>query len=464
MRAMSTLTTTAATKATLSVLALLAPFLAAAPPAGAAAPAQTGTSYESFCPRMHRPVSHVKTFFNTPEQDTISPITKALVGLACAAAKGTTIRISLYYLDYLGEDSELARLLTVLDYVHRTRNVTIDAVLEGTLIDSDPAFTAAKDRLKEFANVAICPRGCLSERTGTDVQGDIQHSKVFMVGNTIWRTGYDPVVVSSSANWSWSQLRDRQQSAVMVWDDSKLYQEYATRWAIMDTCASWKLGCAAWNGQLASRGLDPNHYGIVRREDGLWSEVNPQIRYGSPGRGLSVQFSPWVSGDPVAQALRDTNCTRGGEVRLGHLVVAAGRTAVIDALSTLRQNGCSVQVLVSAAPFQQAISGEQAMRSAGLDVSCVPGLHDKFITFDSRVGDPNSRRVVWSGSQNLYSGSLRVDDEELLRLSVRDATGQAAIDNAAAYASYRNHWAHLAALRVSCPTTATQTAPMREPS
>lgn len=420
--------------------------------------------FQRFCPPMDRPTSHLKTYFSRPYTPDVSPVTQALVGIACAAAPNATIRVALFYLDYIGPDSEVLRLLNVLEYVHRTRHVSVNVVLEHQQFRSgDPAFIIPLNHLQRFAHVDFCERGCLSTRTPGAAPDDIQHMKFFLLDDTIWLSGADPVVFQSTANWSWTQLRKRQQSAVMMWDDPVLYREFATRWATMHTCAAWNRGCAGWNGQLSSRGLDPARYGIADH-DGIWTDASPHPRPGSPGGGVRVWFAPWPTpDDPIARGLRATECTSGGEVRLGQLQVAADRPAVIDALSALQRQGCNVRILVSAAAWAPTINGLRALRTAGLDVGCVPGLHDKFITFNSRVSDPHSRRVVWAGSQNVYAGSLHTDDEEVLRISVADASGSAVADNTAAYNAYRAHWSHMATLRASCPSVATQAPSMREP-
>jgi len=447
----------AATAAVAAASLLLSLTAAPTSPAQAQGPQQ-------FCPPMQRPSAHLTTYFTQPGSSSVSPVTKALVGLTCAAAPKATIRIALYYLDYIGPDSEVNHLLGALEYVHRTRQVKIKVVLERQQFASgDPEFIAPLRRLRQFAHVNFCRLGCMYERPPGNSADLVQHMKFFIVGDTLWRSGQDRVVFQSSANWSWTQLREREQSAIMVWDDPVLYREFATRWGTLYTCAAWKRGCSAWNGQLSTLRLDRASYGIADHSR-LWTEAIPHQRPGSPGRGVRVFFAPWPApDDPVARELLATKCGRGGEVRLGEVVVSADRPRVIDALSTLKRHGCSVRVLVSATTWQPIITGVRTLRRAGLDVGCVAGLHDKFMTFNSHVGSTRSRRLVWAGSQNLYALSLRADDEEVLRVSVLDARGSAIPENVAAYAAYRAHWAHMSTRRTSCPSVATKAPSTREP-
>lgn len=433
---------------TAGVLSLLTALLTAllAGPTPSRAHAGTGP-----CPALHQPLSRVRVFFSEPTASKPSPITSALVRATCAAARGSYINFSLYYVDYLGDDSEVNRIFDALAWVHRNRGVRVRGIIEKQLYATkDPAYTSAIDRLRQFARIDLCRSGCLSERSAP--VADIQHSKVFLVSNTRWKSGTDRVVLQSSANWSWTQLRGREQSAVMIWDDPTLYHEYAVRWSTMHVCASDPRGCAAWNDQLAARGLDPQLYGLVE-SDGVWSDAVPHTRLGSPGRGTGVDLSPWQDdSDPVAVQLRRTGCRTGGTLRINHMFVASGRQKVIGALVDLQAQGCDVRVLVSSRSYPAYVAGISAMRAAGLHVSCAADVHDKYIVFDSFVGSPTSARTVWTGSQSLSWGALRYNDETFLKISAGQAAGDAVAENAAAYDAYAAHWQALYQQRVRCPT------------
>lgn len=156
----------------------------------------------------------------------------------------------------------------------------------------------------------------------------------------------------------------------------------------------------------------------------------------APVRGLLSA----VQSDPIASLLWDVmaNNENGNAV----VWVAHGylgfREAVLNALISLHRMGADVRVLTST-----DIAGSYALPKlslGGVRVRDLPrgggggiiGFHNKSILADAVYpieGRTRRRQLVWTGSHNLYDGSLEQADEDLVR-----------IEDGRVYDSFRNNF------------------------
>lgn len=367
-----------------------------------------------------------------------SSMTRRLMGLFCAAANHSTISIAMYYIrrDKRGADSY--KILTALQRVHRFRGVHVRIILERRLYRRGSAMLPTLSYLRSFANVVLCSTGCRGVRTL-----GVEHDKFVTVSDTRWSSRVTPVTWTSSANWSEAQLQYHWQSSMVVYGDPAITKALRTRWDSMAACAQ-PGGCGTWNTKLVRRGLSPQRYGVQKVDD-VWQDVWQEEFPGSSGRGLGMSFTPHGVGDAVADALDRYTCDPVNQpdhvtVRVAHSFISRGRSAVVQALKRLQDAGCHVSVLSQIPNKRTHINYVRSV--LGVDaVRCLPLMHDKSIMVDAlRVGDQTPERVVWSGSEGLAAFSLHLNDNQVLRLSVEEASPEYRDDNAAVYAAFGRQW------------------------
>jgi phosphatidylserine/phosphatidylglycerophosphate/cardiolipin synthase-like enzyme len=396
------------------------------------------------CNRMPRPRQLNTVWFTNPDLRGTSPITKRLSSLFCAAAPGATVNIAMYYVRAGDRGSDVRPILTALQRMVRFRDLTVRFILEGKLYRRGSPLRSTLKELRAFGTVIRCDWGCRS-RKPTPAQGGshsgIQHHKFITVSDMSWTRRVDPVVVSSSANWSHSQLHNRWQSAVMSYGDQELAREFSVQTNLLRVCAG-RGGCAAWSSHLDKLGLAPEEHGVEMFNQ-VWHDAQEQSaeRSGDVGRGSGVIFSPWRGADRLAEALGEYTCGTDGSVRVAHMFITRARTPVLNALDALQSQGCDVRVILTSTTNSTSQQGIQLARERGLNVTCAEGMHDKVILVDAyRASDGARERVLWTGSQSLGGNALRANEEAMLRLSVFEAEGAAANANASVFARFGTHW------------------------
>ena len=345
--------------------------------------------------------------------------------------------IALYFLVPGNPDTDpIVRALTL---VHRYRGVHVRILLDGKSFvgGANPLILS---RLRAFADVRTCLNGCRSSVPGVG----LLHSKFVTISDMTWSSRRDPVTLSSSANWSVSQLHQMWQSAQVFYDDARLTREHTIRFENMLACGTLGSGCGSWRPSL--NGVTLSSTTFAQRFVGkVWVDPNLGVRSGDTGRGTSVQFAPSAAGtDPAIDEINGYACTpthRTVRLAIFNMTNARAR-AVAKALATLRGRGCDVQVVLSkpsAAASEQA--DLQALRDQSVPTTCVMNVHDKFMLFDAvGAADRSSQRVVVAGSANLTSTSLLYNDENTTRTSTLGATGHAATANARMYTAYLANW------------------------
>ncbi len=399
------------------------------------------------CPGMRRPAA-TTAWFVRPDPRHRSPLARHIGRLVCSAAPGATIDIAMYFIRSRNLDTDT--ILDSLRQVARYRHVRVNVIVEGRLYAGHSTLRTSWHDLAGFAHVHSCDLGCHDQRRRvTGESPSIMHQKLVRISDTVWRSGVDPVVLFSSANWSEAQLRERWQSAVVVYDDLRLSTAVRSQWLMLGACSS-RAGCGAWN-----RNVDPLRptpgIGPMHEVGGIWFRRMAEFETDA-GRGVGLTFTPRVSGDPVATALDDFTCTPQHRlVRVAHMFITSSRARVIRSLARLRNAGCDVRVDMSRPGSRAQRSGIRRMAQIRVPVGCVSAVHDKLILVDGvRRSTGAADQMVLMGSQSLGGTALRRNDETLLRLGTATATGAAQRANHRVFEGYLAHWRALDRHRGSC--------------
>ncbi|WP_019136627.1 phospholipase D-like domain-containing protein [Cellulomonas massiliensis] len=310
-----------------------------------------------------------------------------LKGVLCATSSRATVRVSLYLL--APDDASAATLLRTLEYLHRERKVTVAFLLERT---GTGAMDATARRLRSFAQVTVCDRGC-ANGSGTD---GAMHNKVVAISDTRWRSGVDRAVVLSSANWSDRQLGQYWQTVVTFHQDDRLYAAHLHNFDYQRACAT---GCR--------------------------TALKPVVDTDA-GRGTQVSFFPQDGDDNVVDLLDSVGCVAGSKIEVAMYIASPSRSRAISrALARLVHDGCSVRLVMSRSGIYAndaevrrtlAASGARAMR-------CTDLMHGKFLVMRDVVLDGRpGQTLVSDGSQNWTFSGLRTNDDATFVLSTAGAS------------------------------------------
>jgi hypothetical protein len=401
------------------------------------------------CTPSAAPSRGAAAWFGGPWVRSTSPISRQLARLFCAAAPGSTVDISMYFVRAVLDRSDVGAILVPLQRVARYRGVRVHFMLEGRLYGRGAAFASSTRILRRIGTVTFCNAGCRNERpAGTRGEG-ILHHKFITISDMSWRRGADPAVVVSSANWSQSQLHNFWQSALLLYDDQALFRQFDVQWNTMAACSR---GCASWAARLSRLSLAPRTYGLTN-SNGVWNDAVPVERLGGSTTGRGVTFSPWPGVDPMAAALRSYRCVPGHRtIRVGHMFITSGRQSIIDALAALRARGCRVQVILRQLPGKTQLQAAiKLMARARLPLGCLDRMHNKIVLIDAvRVSDGRPDLAMWMGSQSLGLSALRTNDESLLRTSSAAASGPDRIANQRMYLAFNANWEQMARVQKRC--------------
>jgi phosphatidylserine/phosphatidylglycerophosphate/cardiolipin synthase-like enzyme len=381
---------------------------------------------------------------NDPTANRTSSMATNLRDLFCSAAPKATVRVALFL---LASDEESEVMLGALEAVSHDRGVRVEVLLEDKPYTS-PIGRRIRKRLAQFATLRTCTKGCRSLSPDATM-----HDKFVTVSDMSWAPGADSVLWTSSANWTWRQLRQYWQTGVLIYGDRTLTREFDARFESMTACGQAG-GCGAWKPSVFGRPL-PDAYRLVQTGDN-WTDAGFGWLSGDAGSGTRVLFSPVQpkTGDPVVTQLKRYACTpEHRTVRLGVFAMSTYRGPVIaKALGQLRERGCDVQALISTPqPVVVKQKGVAELRAQGVATSCVVLMHDKFVYLDvvDRVtGEP--RRVLWTGSQNFTGTGIYANDDTMITMEAELATGQRAADIRSLGSWYLSRWGALAQRTVPC--------------
>jgi phosphatidylserine/phosphatidylglycerophosphate/cardiolipin synthase-like enzyme len=152
----------------------------------------------------------------------------------------------------------------------------------------------------------------------------------------------------------------------------------------------------------------------------------PRGYFGSSASNTQVYASPEQDTDLVANRLSYINPDSNCRIRVMEASINDTRSAVVNELVSLHQNGC--QIWVDTGSIQsQSLS---ALKAAGIPVHTSP-VHDKAIIIYGRYnGSTADRPVILTGSHNLTESALRYNDEILVKVE----------DSQPLYNAFYNHF------------------------
>ncbi|MBK8446622.1 MAG: hypothetical protein IPL41_08075 [Micropruina sp.] len=351
-----------------------------------------------------------RAYFNDPlvtsKQYTISKKIRSLIDTTPGRTKkssGAVIRVAMYTYSS-GEQATIDALVRAAK-----RGVTVKLLLDSdnTL---EPGSTHYADYFRALARkypkftVSFCPigRGCI----GNAHPGSNNHNKFFLFSRT---DGSARVVVQSSANLNKTNSVAYWNNAVVL-VNSGLYLDYLAYFNDL------------WAQQPSS------HYG----------------RIATSGSATAWHF-PMIAGDPVAETLSsDVACSGNTAVgSKGRTIVRVAmkdfyRVEVAAALWYLADRGCLVDVAYDEPAQFEPYRSQSAAVVATLQVPLTnPGgrirlfvagpataaqpkrrlIHSKHLLIEGGYAGRKNTKVVFTGSHNFSYGSLRDNDETLLRVT-----------------------------------------------
>lgn len=402
------------------------------------------------------PTDQAAVWFSRPGEASPSVAARRISQAICSAATGATVNVAMYFVRHDPGQHDSNLILDSLRAMALFRGVKVRFVLEGRLLRTGMPLRSTLSRLQTFAKVVVCNNGCHNVGASPEAGGvpSINHHKFVTISDMRWSSGVDPLVLSSTANWSRAQLSGAWQSTIARWKDPVLAREFNAQFEQLWTCGYASPWCSTWDAARAGRYADAR-YGLTREEDLFFERT--QEHPGAPGSGITVAFTPQRTSDRLALALERYTCAAGHRtVRMAHMFATPVRSRVLDALAGLRDRGCDVQVVMAPPIGQGQEDAIHLMQGAGLPVRCATGVHEKLVLLDAVDSQGRPDRVLWSGSQSLGGYALRRNDEALLRVGSVGASGVWARSNATIWTGYSRYWSQMNAAAGTCRMVSTQ--------
>lgn len=416
------------------------------------------------CPTLTTVPRSFEAWFNTDDMETrgyLDPkdqrpwsFANRIAQVVCGAAPNSTIMIGMFFIRAIGTtdrpESDAEVIWRAMDYVHTKRNVTIGMVLDGGGITSSAAKSNIYKRLRDTgtAKVYWCYNGCFNTNHKSTFPYALNHEKFMTISNTIWDTsgGTHPAVYSSSGNFSRSQVRTYWQEGSLIYNDLKLYQNFALRYANMKICTGSTTGPSdCRNGRWVQNVGDV--YQTFRKSRGIW--IDSLYRHPTDAdRGTTVSFSPQskTADDYYTKQFDNVDCTVDKKIR-GAMYRLTDTRALqfVAAMKRLKSNGCDVKILLSQKGGASTISNKVAalLKKSSLtsNVKCtaVP-IHTKMILIGPASN--NSGRVLF-GTANMSTSGLRYSEEHVITIDSRRASDQYREDIRRVYGVYMAGWNEL---------------------
>jgi len=393
---------------------------------------------------MARPNRSMVAFATNPTVNRTSSMTRELSRLFCAVAPNASVRVAMFL---VSSDSESRVILNSLKKVHRYRNVHVEVLAEAVPY-KDNVVAKLRRSVGSFATVRTCTKAC---RSDVPVEGNM-HQKFVTVSDMTWSKGKDPVLWSSSANWTKKQLRKYWKTGVLMYNDRTLTREFDARFESMRACGL-SGGCGRWRPSVFGSQLSASYR--ILSVNRVWRDAGFDWRAGDGGDGTRVIFSPTRPGfDPVISELSRFSCTpqhRTVRIAVFRMSVYRGRT-IAKAFGDLRRRGCDVRSVASTGGRSSAaVHGVRDMRAQGVRTVCVDLMHDKFVYLD--VVDRTTkapRLVLWTGSQNFTGAGIGFNDDLMVAMDATTARGQRVSDIRNIASAYRWRWEALTKHTTGC--------------
>lgn len=360
----------------------------------------------------------IETVFNTPgfHGASTSTIEDKLIEMTRMAKPGSTIRAALYGVDRKPIMQELV--------LASMRGVDVQVVLDGGNFSRSQEEGSAVNMLVHgfdgneglrCANEASedCVKFChgplegpiklLKLKKNYQLGGScrglvINHNKLFLFSEL--QDGSKNVIAQTSANMQTHQL-EMYNDLVIIKNDEAFFDGF------MDY----------WNKLHTDRTV-------------LLKKSFPNI-HSQDSRLTSYFFPRLVSKDPVADLLKRVDChIPGSTIRASQ--AAFTRSKVAKEMKRLKDEGCSLQVIVRIDPAQHS-PARDVRETIGTDMVVLPykgtgpgeesvnSIHTKIVLIDAAIdGSSEKIPVVLTGSHNLDLFSLRTNDETLIQIRDQD--------------------------------------------
>ncbi|MFE0737311.1 phosphatidylserine/phosphatidylglycerophosphate/cardiolipin synthase family protein [Streptomyces sp. NPDC058855] len=401
-------------------VALAAAFLASvftvsATPAGAeTTPATAGVTTQAV---FNNPIGTVA------EQRAIVDKQIELIG---GAPAGSLIRLSYYYLN----DPDFADALIAA----HDRGVRVQAIFDEKALHKEyaPIYSRLAEKLgsdptePSFLMTCGTGRGCVGTRMNNGVVA-INHNKFMLFTET---QGTERVVVQSSANLHTG--RDGRlgwNNALVLAGNDAIYEAYK-----------------GYFEDLRARIPNNDYYRTGRPP---LASGNAKIHFFPRAEAPGKDFYADAGEDTIATILNNVQChgnsvvgtTDTHRTRIRVSMTAFARPYLASKLNELDAAGCYVEVALTYSPPRDdgkySFAEDSLNRLLGKTSSPYGGvitkyycgedatwIHDKFLLVEGKYYNAPDRKIVWTGSHNLTTNSLRQSDETLLQLedpAVHDA-------------------------------------------
>jgi len=415
------------------------------------------------CPTLTSTPRAVEAWFNTDDMEyrgyldakNQAPWSYAnrIAQVICGAKANSQIMIGMYFIRAIGTverpESDAEIIWRAMEYVKKKRNVSIGMVLDGGGMASVSAKANIAKRLVDtkIANIYWCYKGCFNTNVYKVFPYAINHEKFLTISDTIWENDGQkhPAVFSSSGQFARSQVRTYWQEASMIYDDKKLYDNFAARYLNMRMCSgSFSGGTDCVRGQFKSSGdVKPT----LKKLRGIWTDT--LYRHGTDsGRGTFVSFSPQPTtvADYYTAQFNDVDCLVDNKIRVAMYRLTITRAVTfVKSLASLKNRGCDVKILLSqkggATTVSKDVVAVLKKYKATTMVRCtkVP-IHTKMILITPATS--NAGRALF-GTANMTTAGLRYSDEHVITMDTRRANAATAEDMRRAIGVFQAGWNEL---------------------
>ncbi|RYZ32407.1 MAG: hypothetical protein EOP01_01200, partial [Propionibacteriaceae bacterium] len=373
--------------------------------------------------------------FVNPDDSTPWDYYKYMSQVICGAADNSEIKIGMFFIRALGTMQESSPgavtslgdrpetdpevVYNALQWVKDNRKVKIGLVLDGGTIMPGGEKTKVSQRLKDIADTYYCSNGCFNVNKAKVWPYAINHEKFLSISDTVWpnsASGSHPAIMSMSGNFARSQLRNYHQETTLIYDDHKMFDMFDSRFDAMKYCAT--TGCSSSSGFPKSMQLT--------KQRGIW--VDPIYRhYTDAGRGTTVSFTPATQDarDFYVQQFDDVDCTVDKDIRIAMFKLTDAKAEqMVSSLTRLRQRGCDISMLLTFQGGSTTISPKviKALKKADIPTRCTSvAMHTKLILIGPEHS--NMGRVL-TGTQNMSVAGLRYNEEHVITMDTRAASGK----------------------------------------
>ncbi|MFI0371046.1 phosphatidylserine/phosphatidylglycerophosphate/cardiolipin synthase family protein [Actinomadura sp. 1N219] len=345
----------------------------------AALPAATAGADEETAPKAASALASGAYFNRLGQPD--DNLVDHLVDLINGTPDGERIAGATYHFDE-------PRVTDALIKANKERDVTVVLITDYNAYEDEPEVKRLKNAVEGQGNnsfVVRCPaRGSSTACIGTGAM----HNKFFLFSET---SGSKWVVSTTSANLNVGSGRNLFNSTYTHVGNEGLYEQYGAYF---------------------------NDLGLAVQDAKYYENNPPQIT----GNTKSY-FYPRGEGDTVTSTLKETACP--GMVQVGMWSISRGSPT--EELRRLADDGCTIRI-VAHHIYDQACEnltkpGHGTITLYGFKEG-KPYIHAKNILINATyTGEPH--QVVFTGSANLNTPSLRDNDENVLRIMDEPRTYEA---------------------------------------